>query len=84
MCLAIPGKLLRITDDDPVTRQGVVDFEGIQKEINLAFTPEAQPDDYVLVHVGFAISMIDPDEAKRVFQVLEKMGELKKLQEPAP
>jgi hydrogenase expression/formation protein HypC len=84
MCLAIPGKILSLTDEDPVTRRGWVDFEGLQKEIHLAFTPEAGPGDYVLVHVGFAISTIDAEEAARVFDVLRELGELEELQAGDP
>ena len=62
---------------DPAFRQGKVDFGGIRKTINLAFTPEAEVDKYVLVHVGFSISVIDEDEAKRVFEYLQQMDGLK-------
>ena len=84
MCLAIPGKILSITEEDPITRQGIVDFEGVQKEINLAFTPMAGPGEYVLVHVGFSISTIDAEEAGRVFEALRDLGELEELQEGSP
>jgi hydrogenase expression/formation protein HypC len=78
MCLAVPGKLVEIMDGgDDAFRMGKVDFGGIRKEINLAYTPEAAVGKYVLVHVGFAISVIDEEEAKRVFQYLEEMGALK-------
>lgn len=78
MCLAVPGRLVQITDTaDPAFRVGKVDFGGIRKDINLAYTPEAQVGKYVLVHVGFAISVIDEAEANRVFQYLEEMGGLK-------
>lgn len=73
MCLAIPGKLLEINGDDPLMRSGKVSFGGLVKEVHLAYTPEARPDDYVLVHVGFAISIIDENEAQRVFQYLEEI-----------
>lgn len=73
MCLAIPGKLLEIKGDDPLLRCGKVSFGGLVKEINLAYTPEAEIDDYVLVHVGFAISIIDEKEANKVFQYLEEI-----------
>jgi len=78
MCLAVPGRLVEILNtDDPAFRSGKVDFGGIRKEINLSFTPEAQVGKYVLVHVGFAISVIDEEEAKRVFEYLEEIGGLK-------
>ena len=73
MCLAIPGKLLEIKGDDPLLRYGKVSFGGLVKEINIAYTPEAEIDDYVLVHVGFAISIIDEKEANKVFQYLEEI-----------
>jgi hydrogenase expression/formation protein HypC len=77
MCLAVPGRLVEITDGGDIAfRVGKVDFGGIRKDINLAYTPEAEVGKYVLVHVGFAISVIDEDEAKRVFKYLEEMGGL--------
>lgn len=77
MCLAVPGRVVEIIDGDDIAfRRGKVDFGGIKKEINLAYTPEAEIGKYVLVHVGFAISVIDEEEAKRVFQYLEQMGGL--------
>jgi hydrogenase expression/formation protein HypC len=78
MCLAVPGRVVEIIDNGDIAfRQAKVDFGGIRKEINLAYTPEAQVGKYVLVHVGFAISVIDEAEAQRVFQFLEEMGGLK-------
>lgn len=76
MCLAIPGRVLSFTNDDPLMRTGRVDFGGVVKEINLAYTPEAGLGDYVLVHVGFAITVIDEAEAARVFEHLERIGEI--------
>lgn len=76
MCLAIPGKVLSLSGDDPLTRTARVDFGGVVKEINLAYTPEAAVDDYVLVHVGFAITVIDADEAAKVFAHLDRIGEI--------
>ncbi|WP_434666904.1 HypC/HybG/HupF family hydrogenase formation chaperone [Paraburkholderia sp. A3BS-1L] len=63
MCLAVPGEILSIDGDDPLTRQGRIAFGGIVKHANLAFVPEAKPGDYVLVHAGLAIAVIDEDEA---------------------
>jgi hydrogenase expression/formation protein HypC len=78
MCLAVPGRIVEIIDGGDVAfRVGKVDFGGIRKEVNLAYTPEAEIGRYVLVHVGFAISVIDEDEAQRVFQVLQEMGAVK-------
>src|SRR5271165_7520062 len=76
MCLAVPGRLLSVTGEDPLTRVGRVDFGGVVKEINLAFVPEARVGEYVLVHVGFALTVIDEDEAVQVFEHLREMGEL--------
>lgn len=75
MCLAIPGEVLSISGDDDLMRLGRVDFGGIVKEINLAYTPEAGVGDYVLVHVGFAISVIDAAEASRTLAYLQTIGE---------
>jgi hydrogenase expression/formation protein HypC len=79
MCLAIPGKIIEIQDGDPLMRMGRVNFGGIVKEVNLAYVPEAQLGDYVIVHVGFAISTVDEAEAQRVFEYLEEIGELEEL-----
>ena len=75
MCLAIPGKILT-TDGEDILRTARVDFGGVVKEINLAYTPEAAIGDYVLVHVGFAITVIDAAEAEKVFEHLERIGEI--------
>ncbi len=77
MCLAIPGKLITITVQlDETFRQGRVSFGGIVKEVNLFLVPEANVGNYVLVHVGVAISVIDEEEAQRTFQYLQQMGEI--------
>jgi hydrogenase expression/formation protein HypC len=65
-----------VAGDDPLTRTGRVDFGGVVKEINLAFAPEAGVGDHVLVHVGFAITVIDEAEAARVFAHLREIGEI--------
>ena len=80
MCLAVPGKILDITGDDPMTRMGRVSFGGIVKAVNLAYVPEAGVGDYVIVHVGFAISTLDQQEADRVFEYLRQMDELRELE----
>ncbi len=79
MCLGIPGKILEIHEGDPLQRTGKVSFGGIVKEVNLSCVPEANVDDYVLVHVGFAISTLDAEEAGRVFDYLHQMEELGEL-----
>ncbi|WP_411894458.1 HypC/HybG/HupF family hydrogenase formation chaperone [Winogradskyella sp. A2] len=80
MCLSIPGKLIEITSElDKTFRTGKVSFDGITKDISLALVPEAKIDDYVLVHVGAAISIIDGDEAKKTFEILKELDELNDL-----
>ncbi|MBL8798948.1 MAG: HypC/HybG/HupF family hydrogenase formation chaperone [Planctomycetia bacterium] len=76
MCLAVPGKLLSITGDEALTRTGRVSFGGVVREVSLACVPEAAVGDYVIVHVGCAISKLDEAEAERVFAYLQSMGEL--------
>ena len=70
MCLAVPGKIMMIFGDEPLSRMGKIDFSGISKEISLAYLPEAKIDDYVIVHAGFAISKLDEESA---LQTLEDM-----------
>jgi hydrogenase expression/formation protein HypC len=76
MCLAIPGKVLSISGDDPLIRMGRVNFGGIIKEASLAYVPEVKIGDYVIVHVGFALSKVDEEEAQKVFEYLKQMDEL--------
>lgn len=82
MCLAVPGKILNIAGED-VLRSGSVSFGGINKQVNLAYVPEAKVGDYVIVHVGFAISIVDESEAKQTFEYLKQMGELAELESPS-
>jgi len=70
MCLSVPAKLLSISGDDPLNLTGKVSFGGALKDISLAYTPEVQVGSYVLVHVGFAISVIDEEEARFVYSYL--------------
>ena len=84
MCLAIPGQVMSIVGDDPLTRTGRINFGGIVKEACLAYTPEAEVGDFVLVHVGFALERIDKEEAEQVFSYLKEMGELADLEEATP
>lgn len=81
MCLAVPGLIESIEGDDPLLRRGRVNFAGIVKEVNLSYVPEANIGDYVMVHVGFAISTVDADEAQKVFEYLRMMDELGELEE---
>ena len=75
MCLAVPGVVLEIEGDDPAFRRGSVDFSGVRREVSLAFTPEARRGDYVLVHAGFALTVIDPEEAELTLAELRRLGE---------
>ena len=78
MCLAVPGKILSTSGED-FARMAKVSFGGITKDVCLAYVPEAKEGNYVLVHVGFAISVVDEVEAMRTFEILEKMGMLDEL-----
>ncbi len=81
MCLSIPGKIESITGgDDPLSKKGKVNFGGVLKEVSLAFVPEARVGQFVIVHVGFAISIVQEEEAMKAFEYLEEMGELEKLE----
>ena len=81
MCLAIPGKVERVIGDDPITRMGRVNFGGVVKKVSLAYVPEVNVGDYVIVHVGFALSKVDEAEAQKVFEYLKRMDELAELNE---
>jgi len=80
MCLAVPGKVLSIQGED-IACVGRVNFGGIVKEVNLAYVPQAGIGDYVVVHVGFAISVMDEREATQVFEYLKQIGELGEIEE---
>ena len=75
MCLAIPGKIIEIQDVEGL-RAGRVQFGGIVRQVSLHFVPEANVGDYVMVHVGFAISQVDAEEAERTYKLLEEIGAL--------
>jgi hydrogenase expression/formation protein HypC len=75
MCLAIPGRIMEARDDEGL-RLGRVQFGGIVRSVRLDFVPEAQIGDYVMVHVGFAISQVDESEARRTYELLREMGAL--------
>jgi len=82
MCLAIPGKIISVEEEENLgLRRGKVDFGGIRKDVCLAYTPEAKIGDYVLVHVGFALTVIDEAEAERVFTALRELEQLEELKE---
>jgi hydrogenase expression/formation protein HypC len=76
MCLAVPGRIESIAEAGALMRVAKVDFGGVTREVNLACVPEAAPGDYVLVHVGIALSVIDPAEAEKVFSYLREIEAL--------
>jgi hydrogenase expression/formation protein HypC len=78
MCLAIPGKIIETLECDGL-KVARVSFGGMVKQICLEYTPEAVPGDYVLVHVGFALSRIDQEQAERTYKILEELGQLTEL-----
>jgi len=81
MCLAIPGQIQSVSGDDALSRCGRVSFGGVMREVSLAYVPQAKVGDYVMVHVGFALSVVDADEAALVFDYLKQMDELNELNE---
>lgn len=82
MCLSIPGKLIEITAQlDETFRTGKVSFDGVVKEVSLTLVPEANIGDYIMVHVGAAISVVDEEEAKKTFELLKQLDELHELDE---
>ena len=76
MCLGVPGKVVEIEPNDLGLNMGLVQFGEIKRRVSLACVPDVEIGDYVVVHVGFAISKIDEAEARQVFEDLRKMGEL--------
>ena len=85
MCLGIPAKVIEVNRfGDLGIVEGKVDFAGVKKQINLSFTPEVEVGEYVVVHVGFSISVVDEQEAQQVFAYLEEMDELAELDIPQP
>lgn len=81
MCLGIPGKLTSVAPNDshPWFAEGHAEFAGVTKKVSLAYVPEAKVGDYVIVHAGFAITLIDETEAHRIFEYLREMDELEEL-----
>jgi hydrogenase expression/formation protein HypC len=77
MCLAVPGRIESIAGED-FSRTGKVSFGGIVKDVNLAYVPESKVGDYVIVHVGFALSIIDEKEAMQVFEYLDEIDRIEK------
>lgn len=81
MCLGVPGKVIRVEENPLGMTMGKVSFGGITKDVCLAYVPDAQPGEYVLVHVGFAISRIDAEEAERTLALLRSLGNMGELAE---
>lgn len=80
MCLAIPGKLIQVdTSIDPAFRTGTVSFEGITRKVNLSMVPEAKENDYLLVHVGVALNIVDEEEAAKIFETVRKAEWIEEL-----
>jgi hydrogenase expression/formation protein HypC len=76
MCLAVPGKIMSVSEEDPLFRVGKVDFGGVAREVNLSFLPDVKVGDYVIVHVGMAISKLDEEEARKTLEDLAAIGAL--------
>jgi hydrogenase expression/formation protein HypC len=83
MCLAIPGKVIETLQSDGL-KMAKVSFGGMVKQVCLEYTPEVTPGDYVLVHVGFALSRVDQEEAERTYRLLEDLGQLAELEGGSP
>lgn len=81
MCLAIPGKVIEVSDQNGM-RMAKVQFGGITREACLEYVPDTNVGEYVLVHVGFAISKVDEEEARRTYQALEELDQLTELEAP--
>ena len=79
MCLGVPGRVVHIDPSPLGIATGRVDFGGVRRDVCLAYTPEVQVGDYVIVHVGFAISRVDEEEARRTYEILREMNQLDEL-----
>jgi hydrogenase expression/formation protein HypC len=84
VCLGVPGMVLSVEENAQGMTMGRVSFAGVIKEVCLAYVPEAKPGDYVIVHVGFAISIVSEQEAGETFEILRQMGELAELEGDGP
>ena len=76
MCLAVPGKITSIDDSNPELKMAKVNFNGVTKDICIQWLPDVKIDDYVLVHVGFALNTIDEKDAIETLQMLKEMGDI--------
>ena len=79
MCLGVPGKVLSMETNSIGMTMGKVSFGGVAKEVCLAYVPEAEIGDYVIVHAGFALNKLDEEEAMEVFELLKQMGEMEEM-----
>jgi hydrogenase expression/formation protein HypC len=84
MCLGVPGRIVSLEPDPLGMTMGRVNFSGIIKQVCMAYVPDAEVGEYVVVHVGFAVSKIDEEEAAQVFEYLRGIGELDELEVPQP
>lgn len=84
MCLAVPGQVISMSDDAPLFRTGRVSFGGLLREVSLAYVPGVCLGDYVIVHAGLAISIIDAQEARRVFETLDALGMMEEVSDEIP
>jgi hydrogenase expression/formation protein HypC len=84
MCLGVPGRVTKVEPNDLGMAMGTVDFAGIQKQVCLAYVPDVQVGEYVIVHVGFALGKVAEAEAQEVFEALRELGELAELRIPQP
>ncbi len=73
MCLAVPGRIVDVVGNEQFSRMGKLDFGGVSKEVSLAYVPEAKIGDYAIVHAGFAISLVDEEEAKETLEYFKEM-----------
>ncbi len=76
MCLAVPGQIIEVSSEDSLQRTGIIDFSGVRKQVSLAYLPEAQLGDYVIVHAGFAIAVIDAAEAQASLAAFAELDEV--------
>lgn len=74
MCLAVPGRIVAVTGGEGFDRFGTVDHDGARQEVSLAYLPEAKVGDYVLAHVGFAMTRLDAEEAERILREIRELG----------
>ncbi|MCB2199075.1 HypC/HybG/HupF family hydrogenase formation chaperone [bacterium] len=76
MCLAVPGKIMTVTGEGPLNRTGKVEFGGVLRDVNLAYVPEADTGDWVLIHAGFAISTVDEEEAALTLEEMKRLADV--------